>query len=640
MKKLCTLLFCFVLTTGIVNSRTNISFEFILYDSISGAKINPIREKLQQNADRITADLGVQLTNSFRVHIWGDYNSFLNAQVRIMGESYPGSRGWVMGLNDLAIYYNEDAPEIAEHEFAHCVSLHINRNFGNNPRWLWEAIAVYEAKEFSEPSSTKYLVEDDFPTIKELNGDFNTGTRKIYDVGYLLTEYILKEWGKDFLIELIKNNGNIEKVLQISTSEFEMGWETFVEREYFGMHTSAQQIIYKIMPLGNSITRGKFGSTYRQFLKYYLESSDEIDFIDFVGSNPDPPVTNGGETWDDLTWLRDSLHQDIEHEGWGGFTINNIIDLPVSEKIRTYSPDIILLMIGTNNMSNFESNRVMGEYRNLLDTLFQFTHSHVIAAKIPPVHSSTDKYFNSEDFNAGLATLLAEYQDKGYPVTIVDMFGPLDEEGLFASDKLHPNELGNIAIAGVWEAGILDLISQPPPVENFTYQRGGSDSLLVKLSWHKPADFVNGYILLKKSEELSDFVILDTLSYNTHSFTDTLKTNTDIQYKIKSYKKLISKVSAESTVTIPRVLYFSVPSFENHPEFRLWYNRSASALNAKISPDLVGSTLIISGIDGAILLQTILKGTDVQIPLSLNPGVYLGVIVSTGQMQSLKFIIL
>ena len=34
--------------------------------------------------------------------------------------------------------------EAAVHEFAHGVSLHVNPRFGNNPRWLWEAVAIYE----------------------------------------------------------------------------------------------------------------------------------------------------------------------------------------------------------------------------------------------------------------------------------------------------------------------------------------------------------------------------------------------------------------------------------------------------------------------------------------------------------------
>lgn len=617
----------------------NINFEFVLYDGISLEKTNPIKEKLLENADRIAADLGVNVTNTFRLHIWGDYNSYIDAQVRMIGVSYPGSRGWVMGLNDLAIFYSMDAPEIAEHEFAHCISLYVNKNFKNNPRWLWEAIAVYEANEFREPSSFNYLVEGDFPSIKELNGDFNTGTRKIYEVGFLLTEYILDIWGKHILIELIKSNGDVQQVMQISTDRFESGWQTFVEKKYFGMHASPKQVNFKIMPLGNSITRGKFGSTYRQFLKYYLESSDEIDSIDFVGSNPDPPVTNGGETWDDLAWLRDSLHQDIEHEGWGGYTINNIIDLPVSNKISTFSPDIILLMIGTNNMSNFEPTRVMVEYRNLLDTLFQFAKPHVIVAKIPPVHSSTDKYFNSEDFNTALGKMITEYQDNGYPVTIVDMFGPLDDEGLFASDKLHPNEQGNIAIAKVWETGILKMVSQPQSIKNFKFKREGVDSLIVILSWIKPDDFVNGYILMRKSEEMSGFETLDTLAFNTLSYTDTLTDNVHIQYKISSYKKLINAVSSESTLMLPRVSYTEVPSFADNPEVIFWFNKSTSLLHIKIPQTLVGATLVIYTNNGAIFLNTRLEASEVQLPVSLNPGVYIGTIISDDKMQTSKIII-
>ena len=39
-----------------------------------------------------------------------------------------------------------------KHEFAHCVSLKINPAIGNNPRWLWQAVALYEANLPWDPS--------------------------------------------------------------------------------------------------------------------------------------------------------------------------------------------------------------------------------------------------------------------------------------------------------------------------------------------------------------------------------------------------------------------------------------------------------------------------------------------------------
>jgi len=37
------------------------------------------------------------------------------------------------------------------HGFCHAVSLYVSPTFGNNPRWLWEAVALYENAEFVDP---------------------------------------------------------------------------------------------------------------------------------------------------------------------------------------------------------------------------------------------------------------------------------------------------------------------------------------------------------------------------------------------------------------------------------------------------------------------------------------------------------
>ena len=44
----------------------------------------------------------------------------------------------------------EAAPGESVHEFAHAVSLALDPSFSNNPRWFWEAVAVYEAREVTQ----------------------------------------------------------------------------------------------------------------------------------------------------------------------------------------------------------------------------------------------------------------------------------------------------------------------------------------------------------------------------------------------------------------------------------------------------------------------------------------------------------
>lgn len=78
------------------------------------------------------------------------------------------------------------------------------------------------------------------------------------------------------------------------------------------------------MPLGDSITRGKGGSTWRLYLKDLLKQTG-TDCL-FVCSCPHAP--NYVAPWDDAYLaLKEALDDNIEHEGWGGLKINDIIEL-------------------------------------------------------------------------------------------------------------------------------------------------------------------------------------------------------------------------------------------------------------------------------------------------------------------------
>jgi hypothetical protein len=120
---------------------------------------------------------------------------------------------------------------IAVHEFTHGVTLNIEPRVANNPRWLWEGVALYEAGQFVNPRRLSYIVNRHPPTLAELNANWQTNTQ-VYDLGYLLIEYIVEKWGRQHVVDLIKTFGNIPSVLGVSVSEFEVGWYEFVMRKY------------------------------------------------------------------------------------------------------------------------------------------------------------------------------------------------------------------------------------------------------------------------------------------------------------------------------------------------------------------------------------------------------------------------
>jgi len=208
-------------------------FHFVVHDTLELGDIGHLVHALEGNYERIMEDLRVPSLPQITVQVWSDEDAYQDAMEAQLGMRFPGSRGYVTGDRELRLLYHRrlSAQKEAVHEFAHVVSLNLNSNFGNNPRWLWEAVAMYAAEEFRDPKEIPYLKEGDYPSLAELNTDFNSG-RNIYDVGYLLVDYVVTSWDHDHLIALIKSNGAIEETLGISEAEFETGWQRFLKKKY------------------------------------------------------------------------------------------------------------------------------------------------------------------------------------------------------------------------------------------------------------------------------------------------------------------------------------------------------------------------------------------------------------------------
>jgi len=178
--------------------------------------------ELEANLPRVLADLDVTLTQRIVGRLHPDRDAF-QAATGFIGSG--AARGPY--LFDLAAF--PYLPLDSVHEMAHCVTWNLAP-----PRvsttWLWESIAVYEARSFVPPSSIPDLVAGRFPTLVELNDLSHRPS--VYDVGYTITEFIVEEWGWDGVRQLVVSRGNIESSLGLSTAEFEARWQRFVEQRY------------------------------------------------------------------------------------------------------------------------------------------------------------------------------------------------------------------------------------------------------------------------------------------------------------------------------------------------------------------------------------------------------------------------
>ena len=222
----------------------------------------------------------------------------------------------------------------------------------------------------------------------------------------------------------------------------------------------------RIMPLGDSNTRGKGGSTWRLFLKDKLQQTG-IDCL-FVGSCPHAPDYEA--PWGDAYLsLKEALGTNIEHEGWGGLKISDIIELKnhpeypdftIEELMLKNPADVILLMIGTNDILN-QHQLVSAPERlsHLIGKIVIHSNSQLLVATIPPNYTGTGIDLNAEVklFNSQIPAIVKSYQSSGFKVSVVEAGNKLSRRDML-QDGLHLNIYENHKIADAWFSAIVEVI--------------------------------------------------------------------------------------------------------------------------------------------------------------------------------------
>jgi lysophospholipase L1-like esterase len=217
-----------------------------------------------------------------------------------------------------------------------------------------------------------------------------------------------------------------------------------------------------IMPLGDSITDGTAGSSigggYRVSLFDRAHTAGKS--ITFVGSQSDGPA------------MVDGLPFPPHHEGYSGYVIGGgsgpLSFLPgiaplVANALTTYPPDIVTLMIGTNDMNDGDD--VTNAPMRLADLIDSITttnpHLLLVVAQITP--SQTDSLNTAiQTYNAAIPALVQARATAGKHATMVDIYDAFTADASYKtadlSDNLHPNDTGYALMAGVWYAKISALL--------------------------------------------------------------------------------------------------------------------------------------------------------------------------------------
>ena len=201
----------------------------------------------------------------------------------------------------------------------------------------------------------------------------------------------------------------------------------------------------RIMPLGDSITDGYPSSLagYRYML-YQLLTSAGFN-VDFVG-NQDDNGTVGLPDWD--------------HEGHSGYRIDQI-EAGFPGWFNTISdPDIILLLIGTNDYGqNYDTADATNRMDQLIWTIVtNRPNAKLVVANV--LQRSDNTNINNAiqtTFNPYLPGMVASHAALGQQVYFLNMCAALGLADL--QDGLHPNQTGYNKMATNWFGEIATLIT-------------------------------------------------------------------------------------------------------------------------------------------------------------------------------------
>ena len=211
---------------------------FQLYGSdLDRSILLQIGHYLENHRQIIIDDLQPENISMITVHFYQDISGIHNAIGMpqapdwVIGMAYTKSEIRMMSFNcpDLGAGYTlEYLLSCIAHEFTHCVTMQMNHPI---TRWLYEGVALYESGMFVNPDDLSYIRSGNFPTLAELNSNWQTNTR-IYEVGYVLIEFIVETWGMEVVRTLIMNGGNISSALGITIDSFEQLWYNFIQNKY------------------------------------------------------------------------------------------------------------------------------------------------------------------------------------------------------------------------------------------------------------------------------------------------------------------------------------------------------------------------------------------------------------------------
>jgi len=207
----------------------------------------------------------------------------------------------------------------------------------------------------------------------------------------------------------------------------------------------------KIMPVGDSITEGKYTQGgYRKPLLDLLKSNGYS--VTFVGKedNGDPANDTGFSKGMD----------NPNHEGYGSARIGMLLGggttekhtaLPIKTSLANNNPDVVLIMLGTNDIFGITATDKMKQtMEKLVSTIFEANPNiTVVLASIVPIGKIPARDADVDAYNAVLPGIVDEQKALNHKIVFADIHSVVGLSDL-SGDKVHPSAQGYKKMAGLW----------------------------------------------------------------------------------------------------------------------------------------------------------------------------------------------
>lgn len=202
----------------------------------------------------------------------------------------------------------------------------------------------------------------------------------------------------------------------------------------------------KIMPLGDSVTFGiNYPGGYRIKLeKTLLENGIKANFVGSMSNGSDSLISKNNEG----------------HSGW---TIQDLAEITPAS-LEKYQPELILLMIGSNDLWIDEPSqkpdveKALNQLQQLITVISEkMPSSRIIVASIPPEPFFWNNYV--VEYNSGVKNIVATLKNNN--IQFADVYNSMSLDDLDPNDGYsgdHPSQIGYEKIADVW----LEIILKKP----------------------------------------------------------------------------------------------------------------------------------------------------------------------------------